>query len=142
MTNSKTNDVRDQIALGHVRCGSKADIRSISFDVRQVPIEDIEHQVAAICVRLDGLPLAIELAATRVNLFTPQELLTRLDRRFALLTAGALDLPPRQQTLRRAIDWSYALLDAGRANAVSAAGRVRGRLDAGSGRSCRFGIEN
>ena len=67
--------------------------------------------VAAICVRLDGLPLAIELAATRVNLFTPQELLTRLGRRFALLTTGALDVPPRQQTLRRAIDWSYALLD-------------------------------
>jgi predicted ATPase/transcriptional regulator with XRE-family HTH domain len=67
--------------------------------------------VAAICARLDGLPLAIELAATRVNLFTPQELLTRLGRRFALLTTGALDLPPRQQTLRRAIDWSYALLD-------------------------------
>jgi predicted ATPase/transcriptional regulator with XRE-family HTH domain len=67
--------------------------------------------VAAICVRLDGLPLAIELAAIRVNLFTPQELLTRLGQRFAVLTAGALDLPPRQQTLRQAIDWSYALLD-------------------------------
>jgi tetratricopeptide (TPR) repeat protein len=66
--------------------------------------------VAAICVRLDGLPLAIELAATRVTTFTPQELLTRLGRRFALLTAGALDLPPRQQTLRQAIDWSYALM--------------------------------
>jgi predicted ATPase len=67
--------------------------------------------VANICLRLDGLPLAIELAATRINLFTPQELLTRLDQRLALLTAGARDLPPRHQTLRRAIDWSYALLD-------------------------------
>jgi predicted ATPase/transcriptional regulator with XRE-family HTH domain len=69
--------------------------------------------IATICTRLDGLPLAIELAAARIALFTPQELLARLDQRFALLTGGAVDLPTRQQTLRRAIDWSYALLDAG-----------------------------
>jgi predicted ATPase/transcriptional regulator with XRE-family HTH domain len=69
--------------------------------------------VTAICRHLDGLPLAIELAAARVALFTPQELLTRLDQRFALLTGGAVDLPTRQQTLRRAIDWSYELLDEG-----------------------------
>jgi len=67
--------------------------------------------VAEICVRLDGLPLAIELAATRISLFTPPELLARLDQRFTLLTAGMLDMPERQRTLRRAIDWSYALLD-------------------------------
>jgi len=68
--------------------------------------------VAAICVRLDGLPLAIELAATRIKLSSVEALLERLDRRLALLTAGALDMPIRQQTLRRAIDWSYDLLDA------------------------------
>ncbi len=67
--------------------------------------------IASICRRLDGLPLAIELAARRSNLFTPQELFARLEQRFALLTAGALDMPTRQQTLRRAIDWSYDLLD-------------------------------
>jgi predicted ATPase/transcriptional regulator with XRE-family HTH domain len=67
--------------------------------------------IAAICRRLDGLPLAIELAATRINLFTPQELFARLEQRFALLTAGTLDMPTRQQTLRRAIDWSYELLN-------------------------------
>jgi predicted ATPase/transcriptional regulator with XRE-family HTH domain len=69
--------------------------------------------VATICGHLDGLPLAIELAAARVVLFTPQELLARLDQRFALLTGGGVDLPTRQQTLRRAIDWSYELLDEG-----------------------------
>src|SRR5262249_15722918 len=68
--------------------------------------------VAQTCQRLDGLPLAIELAAARIALFTPQELLARLDQRFALLTGGAVDLPTRQQTLRRAIDWSYERLDA------------------------------
>jgi predicted ATPase/transcriptional regulator with XRE-family HTH domain len=69
--------------------------------------------VAKICRQLDGLPLAIELAAARIVLFTPQELLAGLDQRFVLLTTGALDLPTRQQTLRRAIDWSYELLNAG-----------------------------
>ncbi len=66
--------------------------------------------VAEICARLDGLPLAIELAAARTRLFTPQALLARLDRRLPLLTGGALNLPPRQQTLRGTIDWSYMLL--------------------------------
>ena len=67
--------------------------------------------VAQICVKLDGLPLAIELAAARIRLFNPREMLARLDNRLALLTGGDRDLPARQQTLRGAIDWSYDLLD-------------------------------
>ncbi len=67
--------------------------------------------VAEICVWLDGLPLAIELAAARVKLLTPTQMLTRLQSRLQLLTGGARDLPARQQTLRGAIDWSYNLLD-------------------------------
>jgi predicted ATPase/class 3 adenylate cyclase len=65
--------------------------------------------VAEICNRLDGLPLALELAAARVRLFQPQELLPRLDRRLTFL-AGGRDLPERQRTLRGAIDWSHELL--------------------------------
>jgi predicted ATPase len=68
--------------------------------------------VAEICVRLDGLPLAIELAAVRTKLLSPQALLARLERRFELLTGGPRDQPTRQQTLRATIDWSYDLLDA------------------------------
>src|SRR5204862_6666790 len=67
--------------------------------------------IAEICVYLDGLPLAIELAAARIKLLSPPALLSRLSNRLQLLTGGARDLPERQQTLRGAIDWSYDLLN-------------------------------
>jgi predicted ATPase/transcriptional regulator with XRE-family HTH domain len=67
--------------------------------------------IAEICARLDGLPLAIELAAARIRLFPPDQLLSRLmSARMQILTGGARDLPARQQTIRATIDWSYRLL--------------------------------
>jgi len=67
--------------------------------------------VAEVCLGLDGLPLAIELAAARIRLFSPQALRDRLDSRLRLLRGGARDLPERQQTLRDTIEWSYDLLE-------------------------------
>jgi predicted ATPase/Tfp pilus assembly protein PilF len=73
--------------------------------------DENQAAVAEICRRLDGLPLAIEIAAARIRMLTPQALLKRLDQSLNLLVGGAKDLPSRQQTLRRTIDWSYELLE-------------------------------
>lgn len=70
------------------------------------------ESVAEICRRLDGLPLAIELAAARLRLLTPRQIADRLDDRFRLLTSGSRTVLPRQQTLRAVVDWSWDLLDA------------------------------
>ncbi len=72
---------------------------------------EMASAVAKICYRLDGLPLAIELAAARIKLLSPGAMLARLEHRLEFLTGGARDLPARQQTLRNTISWSYDLLD-------------------------------
>jgi len=72
---------------------------------------DNAQAIAEICRRLDGLPLALELAAARSNLLPPEALLARLEHRLPLLTHGARDVPQRQQTLRNTIAWSYDLLE-------------------------------
>jgi len=68
--------------------------------------------IAAICIRLDGLPLGLELAAARLKVFSPQALLARLEHRLMVLTQGHRDMPARQQTLRNTLQWSYDLLNA------------------------------
>lgn len=75
------------------------------------PQDRDEETVAEICRRLDGLPLAIELAAARLRLLTPRQIADRLDDRFRLLTSGSRTALPRQQTLRAVVDWSWDLLD-------------------------------
>src|SRR5438067_5656323 len=78
--------------------------------------------IAQICRRVDGLPLAIELAASKVKLLSPEQILDRLGSRLTLLKGGARDLPARQQTLRDTIDWSYELLEQPAARAFRALG--------------------
>jgi predicted ATPase len=75
------------------------------------PAFEPDEQVEAICSRLDGLPLALELAAARVKVLTPEQIFERLRSSLELLTGGARDAPERQQTLRATIAWSYGLLD-------------------------------
>ena len=83
--------------------------RAVRSDFRLT--DDNAAAVAEICRRLDGLPLAIELATARMNLFSPEALRDRLGSRLKLLGSGARDLPERQQTLRATIEWSYQLLE-------------------------------
>ena len=84
--------------------------RVTDSDPTFVLTEDTARVIAQLCARLDGLPLAIELAASRARTLSPAKLLERLDRSLALLTDGARDLPPRQRTLRSTIAWSDDLL--------------------------------
>ena len=94
------------------------DYEAVRFFVRQAQAarpsfalgDDNAAAVAGICRRLDGLPLALEIAAARVRLLPPAAILKRLDQSMKLLVGGAADLPTRQQTVRNAIDWSYTLL--------------------------------
>ncbi len=73
--------------------------------------EENASSVAEICRRLEGLPLAIKLAAARIKILSPEQILTRLENSLKLLTCGAKDLPARQQTMRGAIEWSFDLLE-------------------------------
>ncbi|MGH8918231.1 MAG: ATP-binding protein, partial [Actinomycetes bacterium] len=75
-------------------------------------VADDPDAAVEICRRLDGLPLAIELAAARLRLLTPRQIADRLDNRFRLLTSGSRTVLPRQQTLRAVVDWSWELLEA------------------------------
>jgi len=84
--------------------------RAVKPDFELTPTNT--RAIAEICIRLDGLPLAIELAAARSKLLPPQALLARLRHRLQVLTSAARDVPPRQQTLRNTLVWSYDLLDA------------------------------
>ncbi|MFF0684935.1 BTAD domain-containing putative transcriptional regulator [Streptomyces albogriseolus] len=81
--------------------------------------DDDPEACAEICRRLDGLPLAIELAAARLRMLTPRQIAGRLDDRFRLLTSGSRTALPRQQTLRAVVDWSWELLDAGERDVLS-----------------------
>ncbi|MFD3524687.1 BTAD domain-containing putative transcriptional regulator [Streptomyces sp. NPDC058653] len=82
-----------------------------------------------ICRRLDGLPLAIELAAARLRMLTPRQIADRLDDRFRLLTGGSRTVLPRQQTLRAVVDWSWDLLDSGERTALGALSVFAGGCD-------------
>lgn len=85
--------------------------RATAIDPSFALTTDNAAVIAEICRRLDGLPLAIELAAARIRLLPPRALLARLEQRLPLLTGGARDLPSRQQTMRNTIAWSHDLLD-------------------------------
>jgi predicted ATPase/class 3 adenylate cyclase len=87
----------------------RAQAAKVGFSVR----DENAPAIAEICHRLDGLPLAIELAAARIKLLPPEAMLARLGNRLKLLKGGARDLPERQRTLRGTLEWSYMLLDEG-----------------------------
>jgi predicted ATPase/class 3 adenylate cyclase len=102
---------RDLATLGAVAAVRLFAERALAASPRFALTEENAPVVAEICARLDGLPLAIELAATRTKVLTPTEILSRLKRRLSILSTSSRSLPERQRTLRAAIGWSYDLLD-------------------------------
>jgi predicted ATPase/transcriptional regulator with XRE-family HTH domain len=125
---SATKRVKDLAAFGFEGVPSvrlfMERARAVSPDFELT--EENKEAVASICTQLDGLPLAIELAAAKVRILTPGEIVTRLDKRLNLLAGGPRDLPVRQQTLRGAIDWSYMLLNEGEQVLLCRLGVFRG----------------
>ena len=105
------------------------------FVRRSRDVDPGDPAIPEICRRLDGLPLAIELAAARTRLLSPAAILERLGRRLDLLTGGPRDAPERQRTLRAAIEWSHDLLDERERQRVRGPRGVRRRLDAGGRRA-------
>jgi len=118
MAQSTRSAIDDQYA--HMRLGTISQYAAVALFIARAQAAKADFvvtnatapAVAEICARLDGLPLAIELAAARIKLFPPEALLARLHSPLAVLTGGARDLPVRQQTIRSTIDWSYNLLSA------------------------------
>ncbi|MFL5715309.1 MAG: adenylate/guanylate cyclase domain-containing protein [Chloroflexota bacterium] len=103
----------DPVTLGHYGAVRLFIERAVAVRPGFVVTNENAPAVAAISARLHGMPLAIELAAARIKILSPEAILVRLDQQLDVLAAGARDLPPRQQTLRGAIAWSYELLDDG-----------------------------
>jgi predicted ATPase/class 3 adenylate cyclase len=101
----------DLATLGAVAAVRLFAERALAASPRFALTEENAPVVAEICARLDGLPLAIELAATRTKVLTPTEILSRLKRRLSILSTSSRSLPERQRTLRAAIGWSYDLLN-------------------------------
>ncbi|MEV7500580.1 BTAD domain-containing putative transcriptional regulator [Streptomyces sp. NPDC093018] len=95
-------------------------------------VADDPEACAEICRRLDGLPLAIELAAARLRMLTPRQIADRLDDRFRLLTSGSRTVLPRQQTLRAVVDWSWDLLDADEREVLARLSVFAGGCDLGA----------
>jgi predicted ATPase len=134
--------------------GNVADAASVALFVERSRAVKADFEVtaanvdaiAAICIALDGVPLALELAAARSRMLTPAAMLARLDRRLALLAGGARDLPARQRTLRSTIDWSTQLLDDGEKRLLSQLGVFAGAfsleaVDFVTGEAAEPGVE-
>ena len=108
---------RGRTSLSHAVAGSEAEAvelfvdRARASDDRFALTDENAPFVAEICRRLDGIPLAVELAAARVKLLSPKQLTEKLNERFRVLTGGDKSALPRHQTLRATIDWSFDLLD-------------------------------